>query len=69
MNAREVNVRQTEVHTDEPLVPVPSSSVAEIATENLKKKLITSYWSNSGKPDPSRMQYNLPHSEIYKLNF
>jgi hypothetical protein len=31
------NVRQTEVHTPQPLVPEPSASEVEMATEKLKR--------------------------------
>jgi len=31
------NVRQTEIHTSEPLVPEPSAFDVEMATEKLKK--------------------------------
>jgi hypothetical protein len=38
LNVHRVNdVRQTEIHTAEPLVPDPSSSEVEIAIENLKR--------------------------------
>jgi hypothetical protein len=38
LNVHGVNdVRQTEIHTAEPLVPEPSASEFELANENLKK--------------------------------
>jgi hypothetical protein len=37
LNVHGVNVRQTEIHTAESLVPEPSSSEVEIAIEKLKK--------------------------------
>jgi len=44
LNAHGVNdVRQTEIHTTEPLVAQPSASDVEMAIEMLKKSQITSY--------------------------
>jgi hypothetical protein len=43
------DVRQTEIHTEEPLVPEPSAFEVELAIEKLKKKkisIITTYSSN-----------------------
>jgi len=36
------DVRQTEIHTAEPLEPEPSASDAEVVIEKLKKTQITS---------------------------
>ena len=37
------DVRQTEIHTAEPLVPEPIAFEIELATEKLKKSQITRY--------------------------
>jgi len=37
------NVRQTDIHTAEPLVPEPSAFEFEMAIEKLKKSQITRY--------------------------
>ena len=43
-NVHEVNdVRQTEIHKAEPLVPEPSACEFEMAVENLNKTQITRY--------------------------
>jgi hypothetical protein len=44
LNVHGVNdVRQTEIHTAEPLVPEPSDSEVEMAIEKLKRAEITRY--------------------------
>jgi hypothetical protein len=44
LNVLEVNdVRQTEIHKAEPLVPEPSAFEFEMATEKLKNTKITRY--------------------------
>ena len=54
MNVRGFSdVRQTEIHTAEPLVPEPSAFEVELAIEKLKKTQITRYSSN-----PSRFDYS-----------
>ena len=37
------DIRQTEIHTAEPLVPEPSAFEVEMAVENIKKTQITRY--------------------------
>ena len=48
-----VHVRQTEIHSAEPLVPEPSAFEVEMAIEKLKRQ-ITRYWSNRSKNYSSR---------------
>jgi hypothetical protein len=66
LNVHGVNdVRQTEIHTAEPLVPEPSSSEAEIATEELKR-----YKSPGIDQIPAELIQtggNTLRSEIHKL--
>jgi hypothetical protein len=66
LNVREVNdVRQTEIHTTEPLVPEPSSSEVEIAIEKLKR-----YKSPGIDQIPAELIQaggNILRSEIHKL--
>jgi hypothetical protein len=60
-----LNMLGRQIHTAEPLVPVPSAFEVEMAIEELKSH-ITRYWS-----DPSRTDYKAGnttiHSEIHKL--
>ena len=50
LNVHGVNdVRQTEIHTAETLVPEPSAFGFELAIEELKKSQITRYWSNPNR--------------------
>jgi hypothetical protein len=66
LNVHGVNdVRQTEIHTAEPLVPEPSSSEVEIAVEKLKR-----YNSPGIDQIPAELIQaggNTLHSEIHKL--
>jgi hypothetical protein len=48
------DVRKTEIHTAEPLVPEPSAFEFEIAVDNLIKTQITRYLSNPSSVDYSR---------------
>jgi hypothetical protein len=60
-----IDVRQTEIHTAEPLVPEPSSAEVEIATEKLK-----SYKSPGTEQIPAELIQaggNALRSEIHKL--
>ena len=52
LNVHGVNdIRQTEIHTAEPLVPEPSALDFEMAVENLNKTQITRYRSNPSRID------------------
>jgi len=51
-------VRQSEIYTAEPLVPVPSDCETDIAVWKLKKIQITRYSSNSSRNDSSRRWEN-----------
>jgi hypothetical protein len=65
LNVRGVNIRQTEIHTAEPLVPEPSSSEVETAIENLKR-----YKSPGTDQIPAELIQaggNTLRSEIHKL--
>jgi hypothetical protein len=59
------DVRQTEIHTAEPLVPEPSSSEVEISIEKMKR-----YKSPGINQIPAELIHaggNTLHSEIHKL--
>jgi hypothetical protein len=47
------NIRQTEIHTAEPLVHEPSSFEAQITIGKLKRQIVK-YLSSSGRTNPSR---------------
>jgi len=47
------DVRQTEIHTTEPLKPEPNAFEVELALEKLKLQIIR-YWSNPSRTDKSR---------------
>jgi hypothetical protein len=52
LNVHGVNdVRQTEIHTAEPLVPEPSYFEVEIATESFKGQVVIKFRQNWSKPE------------------
>jgi len=67
LNVHRVNyVRQTEIHTSEPLVPEPSAFDVEMASEKLKKK----HKSQGTDKIPAQLIIvgdRTIHSEIHKL--
>jgi regulator of sirC expression with transglutaminase-like and TPR domain len=59
------DIRQTEIHTAEPLVPEPSAFETEMATEKLKRHL--SPGTDQIPAEMFKAEGTTIHSEIHKL--